>query len=261
LTSKLDNRSAIARRILQAYETRQPIGPVRGEITGVSEAYAVQQAALQIWHERGRIVAGHKIGLTSKPVQTQLGVDEPDFGTLFSDMILESGALVELERVLQPRVEAEIAFVLKSDLYGDRISPDAVVAATDYVCPAIEICGSRIAGWDIKIEDTIADNASSGLVVLGSTRHKPVLADLAAVAMKITQNRAVAGEGQGAACLGNPAIAVAWLAEALTRFGGGLKAGELVMSGALSKMLSAAPGDEFRADFGAMGSVSVDFAK
>lgn len=257
----MDKSGEIARRILNAYETRQPIAPVRGEITGLAGAYAVQRATVQIWQESGRTIVGQKIGLTSKPVQTQLGVDEPDFGTLFSDMVLESGAAVENGRVMQPRIEAEIAFVLKADLHGERISPEAVIAATDYVCPAIEICGSRIARWDIKIEDTIADNASSGLVVLGSMRRKPVLADLAAVAMTLTHNGTVAGEGRGAACLGNPAIAVAWLAEALTRFGGGLKAGDLVMSGALSKMLSASPGDEFRADFGDFGFASVSFAK
>jgi 2-keto-4-pentenoate hydratase len=256
----LDHSDELARRIIEAYATQRPIAPLRTVISGVDQAYAIQRASVRIWQERGRTIAGQKIGLTSKPVQTQLGVDEPDFGTLFSDMILASGAAIEAGRVLQPRVEAEIAFVLKSDLRGERISPEDVIAATDYVCPALEICGSRIAGWDIKIEDTIADNASSGLVVVGAQRSKPVLADLAAVAMTIAQNGAAAGEGQGSACLGNPAIAVAWLAEALTRFGGGLKAGDLVMSGALSKMLSAAPGDSFRAEFGAMGSAAVSFA-
>ena len=134
------------------------------------------------------------------------------------------------------------------------------MAATDYVCPALEICGSRIARWDIRIEDTIADNASSGLVVLGSEHSKPNLAELAAAPMSIKQNGALAGSGNGAACLGNPAIAVAWLAETLTGFGEGLHAGDLVMSGALSKMLAAAPGDGFAAEFGSFGSVVVRFA-
>ena len=174
-------------------------------------------------------------------------------------MILTDGATVPQAAVLQPRIEAEIAFVLKSDLRGDKITPEQVIAATDYVCPAIEICGSRIARWDIKIEDTIADNASAGLVVTGSKHSKLDLAGLANAAMTIRHNGAPAGSGSGEACLGNPAIAVAWLGQALTRFGGGLRAGDLVMSGALSKMVAAAPGDKFDVDFGMLGTVSVKF--
>lgn len=249
----------IAQELLNAYRTRVPLSPVRNRITGMDAAYAVQQAAVDIWKKEGRKIAGRKIGLTSKAVQDQLGVNEPDFGTLFADMILADGAIVPLGAVLQPRIEAEIAFVLKSDLRGVKVTPEEVVEATDYVCPAIEICGSRIEGWDIKIEDTIADNASSGLVVTGTKHTKPVLAGLAAAAMSIRHNGAAAGTGRGEACLGNPAFAVAWLAEALARFGGGLRAGDLVMSGALAKMIAAAPGDKFDVDFGALGTVSVKF--
>src|SRR5262249_40567741 len=148
--------------ILQAYDRRQTIAPVRDRIPDVNQAYAVQQACVDFWLSRGRKIVGRKIGLTSKAVQSQLGVDEPDFGVLFADMILESGAQVPSGRVLQPRVEGELAFVLKSDLRGNRISPQDVVDATDYIIPAVEICGSRISGWDIRITDTISDNASSG---------------------------------------------------------------------------------------------------
>jgi 2-keto-4-pentenoate hydratase len=250
----------IAKRIIGAYTTRVPLAPVRGEITGMIAAYAVQQAAVDIWQGQGRKIAGQKIGLTSKAVQDQLGVSEPDFGTLFADMILDDGATVPKTAVLQPRIEAEIAFVMKSDLKGTEITPEQVLAATDYVCPAIEICGSRIANWDIKIEDTIADNASSGLVVVGAKHSKLGLAALAEAAMSIRHNGTLAGSGRGDACLGNPAIAVAWLAQALTRFGGGLRAGDLVMSGALAKMITALPGDRFDVDFGTLGSVSVTFA-
>jgi len=255
----LSEPSEIAQRILGAYRDHRPIEPVRGEIKSVAAAYAVQQAAVDIWKARGRKIAGNKIGLTSKAVQDQLGVGEPDFGTLFADMILEDGASVPPGAVLQPRIEAEIAFILKSDLRGTKITPEAVIEATDYVCPAIEICGSRIARWDIKIEDTIADNASSGLVVVGSRHTKPLLAGLADAEMSLRHNGAPAGAGRGQECLGNPAIAVAWLAEALTRFGEGLRAGDLVMSGALAKMIAAEPGDEFAVDFGALGTVSVMF--
>jgi 2-keto-4-pentenoate hydratase len=255
----LSDTSEIAQRILRAYSDQTPIEPIRGEIKGVAAAYAVQQAVVDIWKGHGRKIAGQKIGLTSKAVQDQLGVKEPDFGTLFADMILEDGATVAPGAVSQPRIEGEIAFILKSDLRGTKITPEEVIAATDYVCPAIEICGSRIARWDIKIEDTIADNASSGLVVVGKRHTKPVLAGLADAEMSIRHNGAPAGAGRGQACLGNPAIAVAWLAEALTRFGEGLRAGDLVMSGSLAKMIAAEPGDKFDVDFGALGTVSVTF--
>jgi 2-keto-4-pentenoate hydratase len=250
----------ISRDILRAYDTGIAIPPVRDRISGVPAAYDVQRETLRIWSERGRRLAGQKIGLTSKAIQSQLGVDEPDFGALFADMILADGDSVPAGRVMQPRVEAEIAFVLKADLAGERITPEAVIEATDYVTPSIEICGSRIAGWNIRIEDTIADNASSGLIVLGKSRVRPVLADLAAVPMRLAHNGAAAAEGKGEACLGNPAIAVAWLAGALARFGGGLRAGDVVMSGGLAKMIAAEPGSRFSADFADFGSVSVSFA-
>jgi 2-keto-4-pentenoate hydratase len=258
----MTDASAIAERLLEAYRTGTPIAPLRGEITGVTQAYAVQRATIERWLAQGRRLAGHKIGLTSKVVQAQLGVDEPDFGALFQDMVLQDGATVPRARVLQPRIEGEIAFILKADLAGDkagRITPEEVIAATSYVTPAIEICGSRIAKWDIRIEDTIADDASSGLIVLSSRHNEPTLDMLAATAMTMRQNGAVAAEGRGEACLGNPAIAVAWLGEALLRFGTRLRAGDVVMSGALAKMLSAEPGSRFDADFGAFGSVSVRF--
>jgi 2-keto-4-pentenoate hydratase len=160
----------------------------------------------------GRKPAGHKIGLTSKAVQEQLGVHEPDYGALFRDMIVENGAHIGQRAVLQPRVEPEVAFVLKADLVGENLTADQVVTATDYVVPAVEVCGSRTKGWDIHFEDTVADNASSGLVVLGSQRWQPVLAKLTDVEVLVRINGAVSAEGRGNACLGNPANAVAWLA-------------------------------------------------
>ncbi len=254
---------AIARRLLEVYRSGTPIAPIRTEISGVDLAYAVQRATVETWLAQGRKLVGHKIGLTSPAVQAQLGVDQPDFGALFADMVLENGATVPRGRVLQPRIEGEIAFVLKADLDGDhagRIAPGQVIAATEYVTPAIEICGSRIANWDIRIEDTIADDASSGLIVLSGQRSKPDFAALAAVAMAIHHNDGAPLEGRGEACLGNPANAVAWLGEALLRHGSKLRAGDIVMSGALAKMLPAEPGSRFTAEFGAWGRVSVAFA-
>jgi 2-keto-4-pentenoate hydratase len=250
-----------ASAILNVYASGLPIDPVRDRIVGIDDAYAVQRKTIEAWVAQGRKITGHKIGLTSKAVQAQLGVDQPDFGILFGDMVVPNASEVGRARVLQPRVEAEIAFVLKHDLKGGSVSAEDVIAATEYVCPALEICGSRIVDWNIKIEDTIADNASSGLIVLGSQHTKPSLAELPAIAMMFRQNGNVIGEGRGAACLDNPANAVAWLATTLTRFGSGLKAGDVVMSGALSRMTPAAAGDEFAADFGSFGSVSVRFAR
>ena len=197
----------IANRILRAYETGEPIAPVRSEISGLAAAYAVQRATFDVWVKSGRKPAGHKIGLTSKAVQDQLGVKEPDYGTLFSDMILASGAQITPQAVLQPRIEPEVAFQLKADLAGVSVTAEDVIAATDYVVPAVEVCGSRIKGWDIRLEDTIADNASSGLVVLGTPKHRPAIAHLAEVAVQVRNGDTVCAEGKGAACLGNPANA------------------------------------------------------
>ncbi len=248
-------------RLLGAYETGIPIAPVRDRIQGVSDAYAVQQASVDAWLKRGRKIAGQKIGLTSRAVQAQLGVNEPDFGMLFADMILDNGAEVARGKVLQPRIEGELAFVLKADLEGSRLSAADVIRATEYVTPAIEICGSRIADWNIGIVDTISDNASAGLIVLGTTRVKPVLDDLPQVAMTVQHNGAAVAEGRGEACLGNPALAVAWLGEMLTRLGRGLRAGDVVMSGAMAKMVSARNGDDFAVEFSGLGTVRVRFGR
>jgi 2-keto-4-pentenoate hydratase len=187
----------IANRILEAYKSGIPIAPVRTEVSGVTAAYAVQRATCDAWIRAGRKPAGSKIGLTSKAVQEQLGVHEPDYGALFSDMILKSGAHIEPHKVLQPRVEPEVAFVLKTDLIGEKLTAEQVIGATDYVVPAVEVCGSRIKGWDIRLEDTVADNASSGLVVLGAQRSKPVLKELADLAVQVRINGSVNAEGRG----------------------------------------------------------------
>ncbi len=251
----------IANRILRAYETGEPIAPVRTEISGLAAAYAVQRATYDTWIKAGRKPAGHKIGLTSKAVQDQLGVSEPDYGALFSDMIVTSGVQITPQAVLQPRIEPEVAFVLKADLAGTNVTAEDVIAATEYVVPAVEVCGSRIKNWDIKFEDTIADNASSGLVVLGTRKHNPVLADLADITVHVRNGDILCAEGKGAACLGNPASAVAWLAVALTRLGQKLRAGDVVMSGAMAKMVSAEAGNRFTVDFNAFGSVELGFAR
>lgn len=249
----------VSQRLLDAYKSGRPIAPLREIVQTVDDAYAVQKATNALWQRQGRKLRGHKIGLTSLAVQQQLGVDQPDFGVLFADMVFPHDSRLAHSLVMQPRVEAEIAFVLKRDLRGKGISPQDVIEATDFISPALEICGSRIEGWNIRIADTIADNASSGLVVLGAERHQPRLEELPALSVTLKHGDVVASEGTGAACLGNPAIAVAWLAETLTLHGDGLRAGDLVMSGAMSKMVAAAPGDRFEANFGTFGQVAVQF--
>lgn len=251
----------IARSLQGAYANGRTIAPLRDRITDIATAYAIQEAQVAAWRAQGRRIVGRKIGLTAKVVQEQLGVNEPDFGTILDHMIVPDGGTIAAGAVLQPRVEAEVAFVLARDLDPASVTPDDVIAATDYICPAIEICGSRIANWDIKITDTVADNASAGMIVLGQHRLvRPTLAALPQIKAAVSHNGKVAAEGSGAACLGNPATAVAWLAEALGRLGTRLRAGDIVMSGALARMLPAEPGDKFVADFGDLGSVSVNFA-
>lgn len=251
----------LSRGIVDAYTTAKPIKPVREQVTTIDDAYAIQRKTIALWKAQGRQLRGHKIGLTSQAVQQQLGVDQPDFGVLFADMIFTNGARLALDAVMQPRVEAEIAFVLKRDLRGTNISPQDVIDATEFVSPALEICGSRIEGWNIKIFDTIADNASSGVVVLGEERHVPKLDQLPGLLVSLKRDGEVVSEGSGAACLGNPANAVAWLAETLTVRGDGLHAGDVIMSGAMSKMIPAVSGETFVGEFGAFGRAAVEFAQ
>lgn len=253
----------IAARLRAAYDAFEPIAPIRGELpdSDIAAAYAVQQANTEYWVAQGRRIVGRKIGLTSPAVQEQLGVDQPDFGALFDDMLLHDGGTVPYRAVLQPRVEAEVAFVL-----GRAVEdPDATVldlaAAIDHLLPAIEVVGSRIAGWDITIVDTIADNASSGMFVLGTTPVDPAGVDLAAVTMSMTVDGEVVSEGSGAACLGHPYNAALWLAKRMIAEGTPLQAGEVVMSGALGPMKDLTPGSTAIARIDRLGSVRVTRAR
>lgn len=249
----------VANDLFRAFDNLKPIAPVRNRISGANQAYAVQRILLDRWQQAGRRLVGHKIGLTSEAVRKQIGVDEPDYGAIFEDMVLPDGAIVKRSSVIQPRVEGEIAFVLGKDLEGE-VTADDVIAATDYVSASIEICDSRIESWDIRLEDTLADNASSCLVVMGKRKIKPSLEALARATMIFKHDGTVVGSGSGSACLGNPANAVAWLAQTLSKHGTPLRAGELIMSGALAPMISAGPGSHFEADFGENGNVSVSFS-
>ena len=253
----------LAARLRRAGETGEPTAPIRDEIApgDVAAAYAIQQANTDHWLGAGRRLIGRKIGLTAKAVQKQLGVDEPDFGMLFADMALCDGEEIGLSRVMQPKVEAEVALVLERDLKQVDCSVADVISATAYALPAIEIVGSRIRNWDIKLVDTIADNASSGLFVLGAEPKKLAGLDLRLAGMSMELRGEPVSLGAGAACLGNPLNAAVWLARKMVAVGAPLKAGDVIMSGALGPMFTVGPGDVIDVRIGGLGSVRAVFAR
>ncbi|WP_417591483.1 2-keto-4-pentenoate hydratase [Parasphingorhabdus sp.] len=223
------------------------------------DAYIIQALNRDHWVQTGRQIVGAKIGLTSKAVQQQLGVDQPDFGVLFADMQVGDDGTITSDRLLQPKVEAEIAFRLGRDIKSVGDTPSALVDAVSGVFPALEIADSRVADWDITYVDTVADNASAGMFILGNRSLDLQDIDLVGCSMRMEQNGTVVSEGNGAACLGHPLNALAWLASIRIEQGNPLKAGDIILSGALGPMVPAAPGDNFTAHIDGMGSVSVDF--
>ncbi|WP_400995550.1 2-keto-4-pentenoate hydratase [Agromyces sp. GXQ0307] len=239
---------------------RIPCAPVRDLIGDDDQvtAYAVQSLGIARRVAEGARIVGRKIGLTSPAVQAQFGVTTPDYGVLLDDMIADDREPLDLGRFLQPRVEAEVAFVLGRDLDSPTTHVADVIRATEFVLPAIEVVDSRIAGWDIRITDTIADNASSGAVVLGTTPRRLDGLDLAGAGMRLDHAGAPVSTGAGSACLGSPVIAVAWLARAVARHGRPLRAGEVVLSGALGPMVDATTG-VFHARLDGLGEVRTEF--
>lgn len=250
-----------ADRLEKAALTHVPCQPVRDLLpaAGISEGYAVQSILTDRAIASGRRPVGRKVGLTSPAVQRQLGVDQPDFGVLFEDMTYRNGETIATELLLQPRIEAEIAFVLGADLTG-ALSLATVRRAIDYMVAALEIVDSRIAGWDITLVDTIADNASSGLFALGKTKVPLGSRDLTTARMiMIDATGASASSGTGADCLGDPVAALLWLARTAQDFGGALRAGDIVLSGALGPMVPVVPGSTFTAHITGVGNVSATF--
>ncbi|MCG7389857.1 2-keto-4-pentenoate hydratase [Pantoea sp. ACRSB] len=255
-------REAAAASLYQAAEQRLAIAPLRESWPGltIEDAYDIQRINHQRLRATGARRVGCKIGLTSSAVQKQLGVDQPDFGVLFNTMCYGDAQPVPASVLAQPKVEAEIAFVLKSDLTMSEPALHDVIRAIDYALPAIEIVGSRIRNWDIHITDTIADNASSGAFVLGGTPKQLADFDLRLCGMVMTRQGEPVSTGAGAACLGHPLNAVVWLAQTMARLDTPLRAGDVVLSGALGPMVSVEPGDIIEARINGLGSVRAHFA-
>jgi 2-keto-4-pentenoate hydratase len=256
-----DVRREVADTLAEAERTRSPVPPLRETYAGldVVDAYEIQLLNIRRRLEAGETVLGHKVGLSSKAMQDMMGVDEPDYGHLLSDMALAEATPVSVGRYCMPRVEVEVAFVLGATLPGAECTEDDVLAATEYVAPSIELIDSRIRGWDIKIGDTIADNASSAGFVLGADRVKPADIDLLTIEARLLRGGEEVAAGRSDAVLGNPVVAVAWLARKVASFGVTLEAGHVIMPGSVHRAIDVHPGDHFEAVLDGLGSVRLSF--
>ncbi len=255
-----DRIERYADMLYDAAETRVAISPLT-ELDGtlsIDDAYAIQLTNVERAVRAGNIISGKKIGLTSEGIQKQLGVNEPDYGHLFAAMDHPDGKIPH-GHFLLPKIEGEIAFVLKEDLTGGKVTREDVLRATDYVVGAFEIVDSRVADWKIKLIDTVSDNASSGCYILGTVKMKPEELDLSAVSMELYKNGEPVGSGTGAAVLGDPLLSVAWLSNRLFGYGVTLKKGEVILSGAFSAAPTAEKGDVFEARFTSLGTVKAEF--
>ena len=247
--------------LYQALYNRTVVDPLtsRHPELDIEHAYLVQQRMIGRRVDAGERIIGKKIGVTSRAVMNMLGVYRPDFGYMLDGMIYNEGESIEMATLIQPKAEGEIAFILKRDLMGPGVTNAEVLAATECVMPCFEIVDSRIRDWKIKIEDTVADNASCGVFVLGDQAVDPRKIDLALCGMVLERNGEIIATGAGAAALGSPVNAVAWLANTMGALGIPLKAGEVILSGALAAMFPAKAGDSFRVSIGGLGSCSVRF--
>jgi 2-oxopent-4-enoate/cis-2-oxohex-4-enoate hydratase len=256
--------SAIERygdELYQALMDRKAVEPLTDREPGITieDAYRIQLRMIQRRVDAGEIIIGKKIGVTSKVVMQMLNVDQPDFGQMTSGMVFSEGEAIRADSMIAPRAEAEVAFVLKSDLQGPGVTAADVLRVTDFVVPCFEIVDSRIKDWKIKIQDTVADNASCGVLTLGGVRKSPRQLDLALAGMVLEKNGEVISTSTGAAVQGSPANAVAWLANTLGRLGIGLKAGEVILSGSQSPLVPVKAGDSLSCSVGGLGGTSVRF--
>lgn len=249
--------------LLGAYRSRTAIAPlsVTYDDLTIDDAYAIQLEQVARWTADGAVVRGHKVGLTSGAMRRMLGVDEPDYGHLLDDMFSEELSPIPATKFIQPRIEPEIGFVLGGDLQGPGVTIDQAARAVAFLVPALEVIDSRIEDWKIGLLDTIADNASSGGVVLGSRPTPLHAADLSLVGCNLVRNGEVVATGAGGAVLGNPLIALAWLANAVGAHGVKLQAGHVVLSGSCTAAVPVAAGDSVTAMFAGLGSVTAVFGE
>ena len=254
-------RTAIADELVNAAATRTPVPLLtqRYPEMEVADSYAVQNIWKQRGEESGRVVAGHKIGLTSKAMQYATGITEPDYGVIFKDMIRESGCALEWSAYTKPRVEMELAFLLKEDIEGPYATIFDVLRATEYVVPALEILDARVEMAGRTIVDTIADNAAMGLMVIGGTPVKPDAVDLRWVAGILSKDQEIEETGVAAGVLGHPANGVHWLANRLAEHGDKLRAGELVLAGSFTRPMWVEAGSTVSADYGPLGVITCQF--
>ncbi len=256
-----DQRSLITDAIIKAGEQKQSIEPLTDTYAGITvqDAYRIQLATVERRVASGRKIVGKKIGLTSPVMQQLFNVMEPDYGHLFDDMLSYQGEKVEAARFLQPRIEGEIAFVLERDLVGPGVTPTEVLSATAGLVAALEIVDSRVRDWKIKIQDTVADNGSSGAFVIGARMVSAAGIDLRHVGFVFSKNGRVVGTAAGAAVLGSPAQSVAWLANKMGEYGLALKAGEIILSGAACAAVPVQAGDSVHLVVDRLGEVSCFF--
>jgi 2-keto-4-pentenoate hydratase len=257
-----DDRQRAADSLWDAAETRSPIAPLTDTFRGmdVTDAYSVQLLNIDRHRAAGRTVRGHKVGLSSRAMQKMLGVDEPDYGHLLDNMFEFECSTIDVSRLIQPRIEIEVAFVLGRALTGPGVTVADVIRATEFVLPSFEIVDSRVVDWKIRLEDTVADNASSAMVVLGGSPTLLTDIDVRMLDGSLMCNGEIRETGKSDAVLGNPAVAVAWLANKIASFGISLQEGDVIMPGSFTRMIPVRAGDELRADFERLGPVSITFA-
>jgi 2-oxopent-4-enoate/cis-2-oxohex-4-enoate hydratase len=260
---KIEQSIRLGDELFEAFRNCATIQPLTARQPGLTivEAYAIQDHFVRRRLAAGERLVGRKIGATSLAVQRQLGVSQPDFGQLTSGMDVSESAEVPLGSLIQPRAEAEVALVLKRDLIGPGITATDVLRATEYVVPCFEIVDSRIADWKIAIQDTIADNASCGVFVLGDAKARPTSIDLTLAGMVLERNGELVSTAAGAAVQGGPMNSVAWLANTLGDLGIGLLAGDIILSGSQSELVKCSPGDSMRCHVGGLGTCDIRFTR
>jgi 2-keto-4-pentenoate hydratase len=256
-----DVRRAVADALWDAEVERVPIPPLRETWPDIDvvDSYEIQLLNIRRRLESGARVNGHKVGLSSRAMQEMMGVDEPDYGHLLSDMEVFGDEPVSAARYCYPRVEVEVAFILGETLPGEGCTEEDVIRATEYVAPSIELIDSRVLDWNIRIADTIADNASSAGYILGPERVRPEDVDLRSIEAVLIRNGEKVAEGRSDAVLGNPVTAVAWLADKVASFGVTLEAGHVILPGSVHRAIDVRPGDDFVAEFQDFGSVHLSF--